>query len=88
MESTQFQQAIVQMINLSGRAPLAIMCAEKLPKHCHRSLIADYLVLLNVKVKHIVYSNRLDIHQLSGLARTESATLIYDRNITTKLDLH
>ena len=88
MEIAQFQQAIVQLISLSDRAPLAIMCAEKLPKHCHRSLIADYLVLQNVTVKHIVNSQTLITHELNRLARTESATLIYDRNTTTKLDLH
>ena len=88
MDSPQFQQAIMQLTNLSQRSPIALMCAEKLPAQCHRSLIADYLVLKDVDVQHIIDNETVQTHQLNELARTESAALIYDRNTTTRLDLH
>lgn len=62
------------------------MCAEADPMHCHRSLIADYLVLQGVKVLHILRDMILE-HQLSPYARRESLQLIYDRHVTAEPDL-
>jgi hypothetical protein len=39
MESDVFQKAAMQLMNLAASANTAILCAEKLPEHCHRSLI-------------------------------------------------
>lgn len=88
METTQFERAIAQLINLAGTAKTAIMCAEKCMEHCHRALISDYLTLKNIRVVHIITSNQIVEHQMSPLTRTESARLIYDRNMNSQLDLH
>jgi uncharacterized protein (DUF488 family) len=87
MESEGFQKAVVQLVNLATSAKTAIMCAEKLPEHCHRSLISDYLLLQGVEVQHIIDSETIASHQLSPLARRESLQLIYDRGATRPLDL-
>lgn len=87
MESTMFQKAMVQLINLAISAKTAIMCAEKLPEHCHRSLISDYLLLQGVEVQHIIGLETIVSHQLSPLARRESQQLIYDRGATRPLNL-
>ena len=83
MESTQFQQAVLQLVNVAARLPTAIMCAERLPSNCHRTLIADYLVLKEVLVQHLVDNKTVITHRLSEMARTDCAELIYDRNVTT-----
>ena len=87
MESEVFQKAAVQLVNLATSAKTAIMCAEKLPEHCHRSLISDYLLLQGGEVQHIIDSETITSHQLSPLARRESRQLIYDRGATRPLDL-
>ena len=87
MESDGFQKAVVQLINLAVSANTAILCAEKLPEHCHRSLISDYLLLQGGEVLHIIDQDTIVNHQLSPLARRESQQLIYDRGATRPLDL-
>jgi uncharacterized protein (DUF488 family) len=87
MENVVFQKAVVQLINLAASAKTAIMCAEKLPEHCHRSLISDYLLLQSVEVQHIIDQETIVGHQLSPFARRESQQLIYDRGATRPLNL-
>jgi len=85
MESAVFQTGAAQLINLASRAPTAILCAERDPLHCHRSLIADHLVLQGIQVIHLVAPGHSHEHQLRPEARRESAQLIYDRNTNTEI---
>ena len=88
METSQFEKAISQLMNLASRDKTAIMCAEKLASHCHRSLISDYLTLNSISIQHIVGPDQPETHELSPLARAESARLIYDRQVSAQLKLH
>ena len=63
------------------------MCAEKLPAQCHRSLIADYLVLKGVNVVHLIEAGDAREHLLNPHARTESGKLVYDRQASRPLPL-
>lgn len=85
METSEFEQAVSQLLKLAAKSPTAIMCAEKDALACHRSLISDYLVLNNVSVEHIIDKLTTIIHPLSDLARTDSAALVYDRNTSGNL---
>lgn len=85
MQSNEFEKVACQLINLSNRGETAVMCAERLPEHCHRGLLSDYLVLRGVTVMHIVDVQTAAEHKFSTLARRESAALIYDRNVTASL---
>lgn len=79
METQEFERAASQLQRLASQSPIAIMCAEKHPEHCHRSLIADYLLLNGMEVMHIIDEQPGFAHQLRPEARRESAALIYDR---------
>ena len=85
MESETFKRAAVQLHQLATRTKTAILCAEKLPEHCHRSMISDYLLLQGTEVQHIIDQETIIGHQLSPLARRESQQLIYDRGTTEAL---
>ena len=85
METGEFQRAVGQLQNLSGKSPTVIMCAEKVASNCHRSLISDYLTIHQMEVEHILDETTSVIHSLSELARTESSELIYDRNTSGSL---
>ncbi len=79
METEPFKKGAAQIINMAKKSPLAIMCAERFPDQCHRSMIADYLLLEGINIKHIINENKIQDHQLNPYAHWESATLIYDQ---------
>ena len=84
MQTAEFERAAIQLINLTRHATSAIVCAEKDPAFCHRSLIADYLVLQGITVLHILGAEVRE-HYLRSEARKESAELIYDHGVTASL---
>ncbi len=79
MQTPEFARAAAQLQRLATQATTAMLCAEKLPEHCHRSLIADFLLLAGMEVMHIIDADTTVSHQLRPEARRESATLVYDR---------
>lgn len=87
MQTTQFQRAASQIVSLTAKSNTALMCAEADPLQCHRSLIADYLLLQGHRVIHIIDKDTQTEHQLHPAARRESAELIYDRHVTSELPL-
>jgi uncharacterized protein (DUF488 family) len=87
MQTEVFQKAAAQLASMSGRAPTAMLCAEREPEHCHRALIADYLLLQGLRIVHLVAPGEQREHLLSPAARRESAALIYDRHTTGALAL-
>lgn len=79
MEGREFQRAFGQLASLAEKQPpLAFMCAERDPAHCHRSLIADYLVASGRNVIHLLDPGTDKAHALNSRARRESKTLVYD----------
>lgn len=87
MDQDAFAKAAVQLVGLAARAPTAILCAEREPLHCHRSLIADYLTLQGVEVIHLLDAGTSRPHALRPEARRESARLVYDRHTSGELSL-
>lgn len=57
---------------------VALMCAERDPAHCHRSLIADHLSARGFTVVHLLEPGRKRIHVLPDVARTSVGSVIYD----------
>jgi len=53
------------------------MCAEAVPWRCHRSLIADALLVRGVEVRHIMSLMRAEPHTLIPFARVEDTRITY-----------
>ncbi|MEW6331897.1 MAG: DUF488 domain-containing protein [Pseudomonadota bacterium] len=87
MDTDAFQKGAAQLQNLAGRGTCAMMCAERDPARCHRSLIADYLTLQGLRVMHLIAPGETREHMLSPEARRESAALVYDRLVSGELGL-
>ena len=85
MASEAFGRAVMQLAGLARRGVMAIMCAEKDPAHCHRSLIADYLTIHGGRVLHLMEIGTVREHVLSPQLRRESGRLVYDRGINRDL---
>ncbi len=64
----------------TARAPAhaALMCAEALPWRCHRSLIADALVVRGWEVRDVISDGEARVHRLPAFARVEGERVIYD----------
>ncbi|BAV33623.1 DNA repair protein [Sulfuricaulis limicola] len=87
MDTDAFQKGAAQLRNLADRGTCAILCAERDPAHCHRSLIADYLTLQGARVIHLIAPGEMREHALSPAVRRESAALVYDRQVNGELGL-
>jgi uncharacterized protein (DUF488 family) len=78
MQTEKFLKSVSQLIELATRGPTAILCAEKRPQDCHRSLISDYLRNSSVKVEHLIEIGVREIHVLNPHARLTDGRLRYD----------
>jgi uncharacterized protein (DUF488 family) len=57
---------------------VAIMCAEAVWWHCHRSLIADYLKSRGMEVTHILGAYKIEPHPYTSAARIVNGELSYE----------
>lgn len=87
MDTDAFQKGAFQLQHLAARGVCAMLCAERDPAQCHRSLIADYLTLQGVRVMHLIDPGQAREHALSPEVRRESAALVYDRQVSAQLGL-
>ena len=69
-----------------GRAT-ALMCAERLPAHCHRFLIADWIVAHGGAVTHLLDAGAAEEHRLHPAARLRDGQLFYDGDTQGELGL-
>jgi len=77
MQTPEFAEAIVKLIELAGGKQIAIMCAEAVPWRCHRSLVADALAARDVNVEHIMSATKLQLHKLTPFAVVEGVHVSY-----------
>ncbi len=86
MSSTAFQEGMTELLALARVRLTAMLCAERLPQHCHRAIIYDYLTAKGIAVIHIVEDDKHMPHCLSGAARWAQGRLIYDRGDRQQLE--
>jgi uncharacterized protein (DUF488 family) len=85
MQSEEFQEALGTLIQLSRQKRVAIMCAEAMPWHCHRSLVADALSVRDVPVVEILSESSYRMHKLTDFARVDGAQISYPPEQATLL---
>ena len=85
MSSTAFQEGIAELLDCARLRPTAMLCAERLPHHCHRAMISDYLTASGIAVIHLVAGDQRVSHRLSHLARWAQGRIIYDQEGHTQL---
>ncbi len=77
METEAFLRAIDRLLQTAAHRPTAIMCAERLWRHCHRALIADHLKAAGVCVIHIEEAHISTPHNFTDEARLIDGRLSY-----------
>jgi uncharacterized protein (DUF488 family) len=80
MQTADFAENLMSLIELARNDRLALMCAEAVPWRCHRSLIADALVIRGVSTCEIVSPTRLQPHKLTTFACVHGTEITYPPN--------
>lgn len=68
MQTAEFEVALKELIRLARSRRTAIMCAEAVPWRCHRSLIADALLVRGLKVEETTSKTATRPHTLTPSA--------------------
>jgi len=77
MQEPKFERALKMLIKLAGRRQVALMCAEAVPWRCHRSLIADALLVRGISTEHITSATRRQPHTLTAFAKVRGRQITY-----------
>jgi uncharacterized protein (DUF488 family) len=77
MQTPEFEKSLEELIQLANQDRVALMCAEAVPWRCHRSLIADALLVRRIPVEDIMTSTRRQLHKLTPFAKVHGTTLTY-----------
>lgn len=77
MQTPEFAAALDRAIELARKHPTALMCAEAVPWRCHRSLVADALLVRGVRVLHITSSAAPKEHSLTPFAHAKGLQITY-----------
>ncbi len=65
MQMPAFETSLKALITIARDTQTAVMCAEPVPWHCHRSLIADALMIRGIPVEHLLSPVRRQRHRLT-----------------------
>jgi len=77
MQTPEFQQSVEHLMELAKQERTAIMCAEAVPWRCHRSLVADALLVRGVDVEEIVSAQKITPLELHSFARVQGTSITY-----------
>ena len=77
MQTDAFRAEVDLLASGAARENLALMCAEAVPWRCHRSLIADALLIRGVRVEHIIGPGARKKHSITPFARVAQADITY-----------
>jgi uncharacterized protein (DUF488 family) len=77
MQTPAFTTALAELIALGRLARTAIMCAEAVPWRCHRSLVADALLVRGIAAIEILSATKWRRHTLTPFGRVDGETIIY-----------
>ncbi len=77
MQTPEFVAGLEQLLALAQAGPVAVMCAEAVPWRCHRSLIADALLVRGIETADIQSLTHTLPHKLTPFAHVEGIRITY-----------
>ncbi|MGH9318388.1 MAG: DUF488 family protein, partial [Vicinamibacteria bacterium] len=94
MLTEEFEAGLAKLRDLAAKERVAVMCAEAVPWRCHRSLVADALIVRGVHVEHITGASRSTPHRVTAFAEVQGARITYpgedsaDGRLATRAPFH
>jgi uncharacterized protein (DUF488 family) len=77
MQTAEFDDNLRRCLALARRERVVLMCAEAVPWRCHRSLIADALIVRGIEAMEITSGVRARRHALTQWARVIGTRVTY-----------
>jgi uncharacterized protein (DUF488 family) len=77
MQSPEFHDNVDHVVELAKAERCVLMCAEAVPWRCHRSLVADALLVRGVRVEDIIGLGERRPHVLTRFARVDGMRITY-----------
>lgn len=77
MQTPEFEKNLEELAGLAVHDRIALMCAEAVPWRCHRSLIADALLVRGIRTEDIISPIRSTVHTLTPFAKVRGTTITY-----------
>ncbi|MHB1868210.1 MAG: DUF488 domain-containing protein [Nitrososphaerales archaeon] len=84
MQTDEFESALEKLVGLSGRRKVVLMCAEAVPWRCHRSLVADALLIRKIQTMNIFSPTLSKKHVLTPWAKVSGKCVTYPGSGTRK----
>ena len=81
MQITEFVAGVDELLGLAQQGRVAIMCAEAVPWHCHRSLIADALFARDKPVDHVISAGHTQAYRPTPFACVEGTQVTYPATV-------
>ena len=78
MQTPEFTQSMEELVRLATQQDrIVLMCAEAVPWRCHRSLIADALLVRGIRTEDIMSATRRQVHALTPFAKVRGTAITY-----------
>ena len=84
MQTPQFEQSLEELIRLAKQDRIVLMCAEAVPWRCHRSLIADALLVRGIRAEDIMSPTRRQVHVLTPFAKVRGNMITYPAEVSPR----
>ena len=85
MQTPEFEGSLDELIQLAKQDRIAIMCAEAVPWRCHRSLIADALLVRGIRTEDIMSPTNRTVHALTPFAKVRGTTITYPTEVSRSI---
>lgn len=82
MQTPGFTQSLDELVRLANQEQIVLMCAEAVPWRCHRSLIADALLVRGIRTEDIMSSTRRQFHRLTPFAEVQGTAITYPAEVS------
>ena len=82
MQTPEFELSLEELIGLANQDRIALMCAEAVPWRCHRSLIADALLVRGIRTEDIMSLTRRQVHVLTPFAKVRGTMVTYPADVS------
>jgi len=77
MQTPEFARSLDELIRLAKQERIVLMCAEAVPWRCHRSLIADALLVRGIATEDVMSLTRLQAHSFTPFAIVRGTVITY-----------